>query len=368
VIAERKQHACNGADAVRTFYALYYPKDSEKFKKYYKFGQTKDNGFIFMPRYSTSSRVLFLNDKIVDAEVAASDPAIKNYFLDNYIGNSKQPTNTLFASWRHQFYGYTADEIKNAKFSNGLEQTFFGTVQVGADVITIVYTGGLATVPAAYSAIDGVSSIAGGISQMVNAGNNKGETWNFKRNFYNFLGKENGDKLYKADQVISGVIGLAGLASMKFGKISIKNNMSNIHKTWINHIDGVVDDIVKSGRRKVMVLGEGGQKYIRSYVNRESSKMTEFIEMRPDSLNYTGKKCTPEMDAETLDFNLLLIRPLQQKGFSFKVVGVKSSASAGSPWLKKELEVLEELNVKWDVIPRSEFDQVIKTKTKWRKK
>jgi len=57
---------------------------------------------------------------------------------------------------------------------------------------------------------------------MVNAGNDKGETWNFKRNFYNFIGKENGDKLYKADQTISGIIGLAGFASMKFGKIKIE--------------------------------------------------------------------------------------------------------------------------------------------------
>ncbi len=138
---------------------------------------------------------------------------------------------------------------------------------------------------------------------------------------------------------------------------------------WTGHIDSVVDDLVASGRPKTIVLGEGGQGSIRSFVNREPSKMTEFLEMRPNSLDYTAAAkagtLTPAMEAETLQFNLLMVERLQQRGFTFKVIGVESSQSATSTWLRAELEVLERLGVKWEVIPKSQVEDVMKL-PKWR--
>ncbi|WP_162655967.1 hypothetical protein [Tuwongella immobilis] len=144
---------------------------------------------------------------------------------------------------------------------------------------------------------------------------------------------------------------------------------AHLRPGWTKHIDSVVDDLVASGRPKTVVLGEGGQGKIRSFVNREPSKMTEFLEMRPNSLDYTAQAkagtLTPAMEAETLDFNLLMIERLQQRGFTFKVIGVDSSAAAKSSWLKAELEVLERLGTKWEVIPPTRVDEVLKL-PKWR--
>src|SRR6185312_13473614 len=144
---------------------------------------------------------------------------------------------------------------------------------------------------------------------------------------------------------------------------------AHLRPGWSKHIDSVVDDLVASGRPKTVVLGEGGQGKIRSFVNREPNKMTEFLEMRPNSLDYTAQAkagtLTPAMEAETLDFNLLMIERLQQRGFTFKVIGVDSSAAAKSSWLKAELEVLERLGTKWEVIPPTRVDEVLKL-PKWR--
>ena len=144
---------------------------------------------------------------------------------------------------------------------------------------------------------------------------------------------------------------------------------AHLRPGWTKHIDSVVDDLVASGRPKTVVLGEGGQGKIRSFVNREPAKMTEFLEMRPNSLDYTAQAkagtLTPAMEAETLDFNLLMIERLQQRGFTFKVIGVDSSAAAKSSWLKAELEVLERLGTKWEVIPPTRVDEVLKL-PKWR--
>lgn len=77
---------------------------------------------------------------------------------------------------------------------------------------------------------------------------------------------------------------------------------------WGKHIDSIVDDLVASGRPKKMVLGEGGQGSIASFVNRDPRKVTKFLEMRPKSLDYTeafkAGRGTQLMNDETLAFNL----------------------------------------------------------------
>jgi hypothetical protein len=180
--------------------------------------------------------------------------------------------------------------------------------------------------------------------------------------------------LYNAKGVYGDASGV--LKGIRGGKLAAAadvapSRFASSHAGWSSHIDGVVDDIVVAGRPKIIVLGEGGQGSIRSFVNREPSRMTEFLEMRPAALDYSvhakaiPPTLTPEMNAETLEFNLLMIERLHQRGFSFKVIGIKNSASANSPWLKAELEVLERLGVKWDVIPISRVEEVLKM-PKWR--
>ena len=109
---------------------------------------------------------------------------------------------------------------------------------------------------------------------------------------------------------------------------------AHLRPGWTNHIDSVVDGLVASGRPKTVVLGEGGQGKIRSFVNREPNKMTEFLEMRPNSLDYTAQAkagtLTPAMEAETLDFNLLMIERLQQGGSP-------SRSSAWTPPQRRDL-------------------------------
>ncbi len=138
---------------------------------------------------------------------------------------------------------------------------------------------------------------------------------------------------------------------------------------WIKHIDSVMDAIVASGRPKTVVLGENGQGGIRKFVNREPSKMTEFLEMRPQCLDYSAQAkagtLTAAMEAETLEFNLLMIERLHERGFTFKFISLQNSAEATSSWLKAELELLERLNVKWEVIPMSRVDEVMQL-PKWR--
>lgn len=144
---------------------------------------------------------------------------------------------------------------------------------------------------------------------------------------------------------------------------------SQKHSSWQQHIDSVVEGLITAGRPKTMVLGEGGQGRIRSFVNREPSRMTEFLEMRPPNLNFSALAksgtLTPEMEAETLEFNLLMVERLHQRGFSFNVIEVDSSTKAASPWLRAELQVLERLGVKWNVIPRSRVEEVMRL-SKWR--
>jgi hypothetical protein len=222
-IEEIKRVAHQNAEAVRTYYALYYPKDSALFKKYYKKGVTKDGGFVVMPKNINASRLITLpNGKEVTAEVAATDPYVRKYFFDNYTGNQLLNPNSLFTSWRHDFYGYTADEIKNQKFSDGLEQATFGTIQTAGGALTVIYTGGLAAVAGGASALDGLSTTLGGISRMINAGNDKGETWNFKRNLYNLISPEYGDKIYQVDQAAGVLMGLYGMASSATGKTGLE--------------------------------------------------------------------------------------------------------------------------------------------------
>ncbi|MDY0092591.1 MAG: RHS repeat-associated core domain-containing protein [Candidatus Vecturithrix sp.] len=141
------------------------------------------------------------------------------------------------------------------------------------------------------------------------------------------------------------------------------------HRAWKKHINTVIDDIDAAGRPRTMVLGEGGQGTIRSFVNRDPRRMTEFLEMRPLSLDYQAfvdaGTFTQAMSDETLDFNLMLIRHLHKRGFSFKVLKIARSADATSDWLRAELKVLEGLGVSWDIIPQSHIDNVMKLK-KWR--
>ncbi|MHC2071091.1 Calx-beta domain-containing protein [Bremerella sp. T1] len=151
------------------------------------------------------------------------------------------------------------------------------------------------------------------------------------------------------------------------GKQVARSAFSNLHAGWYRHIDGIVDELVASGRPRTIVLGEGGQGKIASFVNRDPRKVTEFLEMRPRNLDYSDAfksgKGTAAMEAETLEFNLALIRRLQQQGFTFEVMGdISSSCAATSSWLKAELEVLESLGVRWKTIPQSQIDEVMKLK------
>jgi hypothetical protein len=143
------------------------------------------------------------------------------------------------------------------------------------------------------------------------------------------------------------------------------------HKEWIEYIDGIVDALATENRPKIMVLGEGGQDTIASYVNRDPRKVTEFLEFRPRSLNYSGAiaearargdlAAVRRMEEETLDFNLLLIRRLHSHGFKFEVKGnITSSSQATSTWLRDELRVLESLGARWDIIPQSRVDEVMR--------
>jgi hypothetical protein len=151
--------------------------------------------------------------------------------------------------------------------------------------------------------------------------------------------------------------------------VAAATGFAHMHAGWLQYIDSVIDTLIASGRPKTIVLGEGGQGSIRSFVNREPSKMTEFLEMRPNSLDYSAHRkagtFTAAMDAETLEFNLLLIERLHEKGFTFKVLRAESSSAANSPWLKAELQVLERLGVQWDVISQARIDEVMKL-AKWR--
>jgi len=126
-----------------------------------------------------------------------------------------------------------------------------------------------------------------------------------------------------------------------------------------------VDDLVASGRPKTIILGEGGQGKIASFVNRDPRKVTEFLELRPGSLDYSSAfkagRGTAAMEAETLEFNLALIRRLHQRGFKFEVLGdISRSSSATSSWLKAEFEVLESLGAGWKTIPQSQIDEIMK--------
>ena len=140
----------------------------------------------------------------------------------------------------------------------------------------------------------------------------------------------------------------------------------HMHARWIKQIDDVVESIVTDGRPKVIILGEGGQGKIRSFVNREPSRYSEFVEFRPPKLNYQNRMITAVMNSETLEFNLLMIERLHQRGFSFKVIGVGSSADATSIWLRAELQLLERLGVQWGIISKEYFERVIATMQKWR--
>ncbi len=109
------------------------------------------------------------------------------------------------------------------KFSEGLDNTFFGTVETGAGVISVAYTGGaMACVGGIYAAVDGASKAAGGLSQMINCDNDKGETWNFKKNFYNYVSPEYGDKIYFADQMVGVAIGLYDIGEMAVSSGALK--------------------------------------------------------------------------------------------------------------------------------------------------
>lgn len=126
-----------------------------------------------------------------------------------------------------------------------------------------------------------------------------------------------------------------------------------------------MDDLVASGRPKTIILGEGGQGKIASFVNRDPRKVTEFLELRPGSLDYSSAfkagRGTAAMEAETLEFNLALIRRLHQRGFKFEVLGdISRSSSATSSWLKAEFEVLESLGAGWKTIPQSQIDEIMK--------
>ena len=144
-----------------------------------------------------------------------------------------------------------------------------------------------------------------------------------------------------------------------------RSAFSPLHASWYKHIDGVVDDLVASGRPKVIVLGEGGQGKIASFVNRDPRKVTEFLELRPKSLDYTNAfkagRGTEVMEVETLEFNIALIVRLKQRGFQFEVLGdITKSSAAKSAWLRAELEVIESLGGSWKTIPQSRIDEVMK--------
>jgi len=149
---------------------------------------------------------------------------------------------------------------------------------------------------------------------------------------------------------------------------------AHLRTNWTKHIDSIVDDLVASGRPKTMVLGapEGGQANIRRFVTKEPSRMSEFLEYRPDSLNYSAHKKAgtfmPAMDDETLEFNLLLIERLHQRGFTFKVIAPESTRAANSTWLQKELKLLKRLGIKYDVIPQNVYEEILNLPdiAKWR--
>jgi hypothetical protein len=231
--ALNEQKAHQNANAVRTYYANYYPRDTEEFAKYYKIYESADCGWVFFPKYKSSSRLLRLpsGEEITadNIDKLANDPKVRKYFLDNYITNTSQPAETLYKMWFHQFYGYTKKEIKQAKFRNGLENIFFGAVETGTGALSVAYSAGaMAYVGGGYATIDGLNRMSGGLSQVLNSGNDKGETWNFKKNFYNFISPEYGDKLYFADQMLGVAIGLYDIGAIVYGKAASKiGNLSS---------------------------------------------------------------------------------------------------------------------------------------------
>ncbi len=160
----------------------------------------------------------------------------------------------------------------------------------------------------------------------------------------------------------------APAVALKEMKAAFKVMRAGLDKSnWVGHINNIVKSFNAQGRTKTMLLGEGGQggiiRYIKNLNQSAKDRWTEFVELRPESLNFSaenaakllGKNPSPVVkhyvDKLTLEYNLLLVEQLAKSGFVFKVRGVAKSADATSDWLRAELEVLERLGVKWEVVP-----------------
>jgi len=121
------------------------------------------------------------------------------------------------------------------------------------------------------------------------------------------------------------------------------------------------------------------QRVVAPYTNRDPDKSTEFLELIPPEL-YLEKEVNElkaakrfdevaRIETMTVEYNVLLIRHLVQLGFTFKVLnGIASSeevSAADNPYLKAELETLEALNVKWNVISEEKTKEVLNIDKGW---